>query len=328
MILVITREGDLHGERILNLLKSRKEKCLAFDFSEFPMKTKISTSVSGTNKTALLEITKHYIDSSEIKSIHYRRTTDCIFSKKVSKEEIREYILDESEHFLECLPNILTDTFWLSNPDSIRRASRKPLQLAEAKTLNFAIPETLITNSPEELRNFIQSTNMKAFVAKALFSPGIIFKGEKKEARSFYTRKLTREDILGNIENVINCPTIFQEYIEKDFELRITVVGKNVFACAIYSQKTEKTKEDWRRYDLSNTPHTSFQLPQDVEEKCLKLVEKLGLVFGCIDMIVTPRGEFIFLEINPNGQWLWIEELTGLPISEAIANTLANPPKS
>jgi len=58
------------------------------------------------------------------------------------------------------------------------------------------------------------------------------------------------------------------------------------------------------------------------------LVEKLGLVFGCIDMIVTPRGEFIFLEINPNGQWLWIEELTGLPISEAIANTLANPPKS
>lgn len=121
---------------------------------------------------------------------------------------------------------------------------------------------------------------------------------------------------------VSNCPVIIQSYIQKEFELRVTVVKDKVFACAIYSQSSERTREDWRRYDIPNTPHKIYKLPKQIEQKCVDIVKKLGLEFGCIDMIVTPGGEFIFLEINPNGQWLWIEHLTGLPIGDAISEEL------
>src|SRR3989338_1809067 len=137
-----------------------------------------------------------------------------------------------------------------------------------------------------------------------------------------YTKPVTHDQIIKKTRRVVNCPVTVQKYIPKEFELRITVVGNQAFACAIYSQETERTTHDWRKYDLTHTPHKVFNLPDDINQKCLTLVDKLGLKFGCIDMIVTPEGQFVFLEINPNGQWLWIERLTNLPIGDAITDLL------
>lgn len=128
------------------------------------------------------------------------------------------------------------------------------------------------------------------------------------------------------------CPVIFQAYVPKLFELRITVVGKQVFAAEIHSQQANHTRHDWRRYDNYKTPHLPHQLPCSMEQRCVHLVEQLGLSYGAIDMVVTPDGRYVFLEINPNGQYLWIEETTGLPISDAICDLLmsgipANKPK-
>lgn len=113
-----------------------------------------------------------------------------------------------------------------------------------------------------------------------------------------------------------------QEYISKRVELRVTVVGSRVFAAEIHSQVNSSTKHDWRRYDLDRTPHMRHPLPPSVEACCVQLVQTLRLNFGAIDMIVTPSGEYVFLEINGNGQWGWIEDLTGLPIADAIVELL------
>ncbi|MCA1693463.1 MAG: hypothetical protein LC749_01330 [Actinobacteria bacterium] len=107
------------------------------------------------------------------------------------------------------------------------------------------------------------------------------------------------------------------------WELRVTVVGDQVFACRIESQVTESTRIDWRRYDLENTPHVAHRLDPDIERRCVVLTRHFGLEFSAIDLIVTADGETVLLELNPNGQWAWIEELTGLPISAAIADVLA-----
>src|SRR5439155_11640005 len=85
---------------------------------------------------------------------------------------------------------------------------------------------------------------------------------------------------------------------------------------------TNHTKYDWRRYDLEQTPHLPHQLPDDVAQRCVALTERLGVRYGAVDLILTPDGRYVFLEINPNGQYLWIEELTGLPISDAIRDLL------
>lgn len=106
----------------------------------------------------------------------------------------------------------------------------------------------------------------------------------------------------------------------------MTVVGDRVFTCAIHSQDSEKTMHDWRRYDFDNVRHEAYQLPAEVEAKILGFMSATGLIFGAIDMVLTPQGDYVFLEVNPQGQWGWIEEFTGLPIARAIAELLANPP--
>jgi glutathione synthase/RimK-type ligase-like ATP-grasp enzyme len=110
--------------------------------------------------------------------------------------------------------------------------------------------------------------------------------------------------------------------VEKRVELRVTVVGTKVFAAEIDSQATNHTRFDWRRYDLGNTPHRAHPLPDDVAERCLALTQRLGLSYGAIDLIVTPDGRYVFIEINPNGQYSWIEHCTGLPITDALCDLL------
>jgi glutathione synthase/RimK-type ligase-like ATP-grasp enzyme len=112
--------------------------------------------------------------------------------------------------------------------------------------------------------------------------------------------------------------------VPKRVELRITVVGDQVFAAEIHSQKAKRTRIDWRRYDLAHTPHYPHTLPDEVRRSCVELVRRLGLCYGAIDMVLTPDGRYVFLEINPNGQFLWIEQLTGMPISDAICDLLAS----
>src|SRR5262249_46875973 len=127
---------------------------------------------------------------------------------------------------------------------------------------------------------------------------------------------------LGYAQDVRLCPVIFQAYVPKRVELRVTVVGGRVFAAEIHSQASRRTRHDWRHYDPYQTPHHAHDLPADVEGRCLALTERLGLRYGAIDLVLTPDGRYVFLEINPNGQFLWIEEATGLPISDAVCNVL------
>jgi hypothetical protein len=103
------------------------------------------------------------------------------------------------------------------------------------------------------------------------------------------------------------CLSLFQQKLPKQLEIRVTVVCREVFAAEIHSQISPKTRIDWRKYDIANTPHYPHQLPKDVEEKCLSLTRHFGLDFNTIDLILDPDGRYWFLEMNPNGLWAWIE---------------------
>jgi len=137
-----------------------------------------------------------------------------------------------------------------------------------------------------------------------------------------YTTTLEDDDLASDL-SLSMCPAIYQEYVEKAYELRVTVVGEEAFACAIHSQESEQTQVDWRRYDFDNTPHEPYDLDPDLKAKCVEIVGRFGLRFSAMDLIVRPDGKVFFLELNPNGQWGWIEELTGLPITKALADLLS-----
>lgn len=316
MILVITKPGDKHGAHMISVLKKIGERVSAFIFSDFPTINELSFGPNSGFSLKLVDGSK--INGQEIKSVLYRRCDEPIASASIKSTAIRKYVAEESDLFLETLPQ-LTDCLWVSGPDAIRVANRKPYQLTVAAKLGFKIPETLITNSPEEGKRFFDTIKSDV-VVKTLHTPGFVT--ENGIQVSLFNRRLGKQGLIPFLARLKNCPVILQPYIEKLFELRITVVGGRVFPCAIYSQSSQRTLDDWRRYDLPNTPHKPFALPPDLEKKCVALVKTLGLKFGCIDMIVTPDKEYVFLEINPNGQWLWIEQLTGLPIAQALAELL------
>ena len=114
---------------------------------------------------------------------------------------------------------------------------------------------------------------------------------------------------------------VAQELVPKDYEVRLTVVADKMFATKVLSQQNERTKLDWRTapHDIKYEP---IELPADIRDKVGAFMAETGLVYSCIDFIVTPEGRHVFLESNPRGQYLWIEHYTGMPITEAIADAL------
>lgn len=189
----------------------------------------------------------------------------------------------------------------------------KPTQLVEAQRCGLKIPTTLVSNDPAEIGRFV----------KAAGGPVVY-----KTFNSLVSTSLLTEELLADPEVLRWTPGIYQRYIEKDHELRVTVIGRRVFTVRINSQQTLRGKIDWRDAqwqrrgstgDLSIEPGA---LPKNVERACLRLVRTLGLAFGAIDLIVTPQKEHVFLEINPSGQFLWVEHETGLPLLDALAEML------
>jgi len=323
MILIITNKLDPHADWVIRLLKRKGIDFARFNTEDFPQKVVVSWEASevGFEGEVNLPSGKNVI-LSQVSACWYRRPLPPVVNKQIFTEHSKKFVLEESKEFLSFLWNNM-NCFWINHPLDIKRAESKPLQLKFASKCGLSIPRTLITNSPKKAKEFCESCN-------GLVISKVLGRGEVEYQNDYYfiyTHRLKPED-LKNLSDIRFAPVIFQEHIEKSVEIRVTIFGEKVFACEIHSQDSEKTKDDWRHYDFENVKHEVHQLPIEIEKKCLKLVKLLGLKFGAIDMILTPGGQYVFLELNPNGQWLWVEHLVGLPISNALIDLLLNSLKS
>jgi len=189
-----------------------------------------------------------------------------------------------------------------------------------AHEIGLRVPQTLITNNPDLAWEFIKEYNHHV-VVKAT-GAGWVYNEGGHDVTYVLTNRLSQAD-LARLEEVQISPVTLQEEVPKAFEIRANVVGSRCLAIRIDSQKSEVSSVDWRRYDVANTPYLPHQLPANIETKCLRLCQTLGLEFGAIDLICTPSGEYVFLEVNANGQFLWAEQLSGVGVSNAIARLLA-----
>ena len=252
----------------------------------------------------------------DVDSIYYRRPERPSFEGfPLMTGGSREFCADESFAALSGFLR-LAKCLWVNDPITTRAANIKPLQLRTASECGFRIPETLITNSAEQALNFTRRTS-GGVIAKTIRSPKI----SRSDSRLAYSHIVTEPD--NELLKALRlAPCIFQEYIRKDYELRVTIVGKRVFPVAIYSQETKGASTDWRKVNYKQVRHEEVRLPDDIVERCLNYVGFYGLLFAAIDLIKTPDGQYVFLECNPNGEWAWLEDAAGVPIAQAIAETL------
>jgi hypothetical protein len=316
MLLIITSPDDVHADAAEVELRRRGAEYLRFDMSSYPARAAIRVEHGPRASTSWLTIDGRDYPLHEMTAAWFRRPSRPTTTPQ-REAWMTGYATRESEQLLTDLWTQLPAR-WLPGPQwTIRRAGSKHLQLATARQVGLAIPPTLVTTDPAALRRFYREHDGR-IIDKA---PSSLLARERSNDFVRYTELVNPRDLV-YAERLRSSPMLFQAYVPKRSELRVTVVGERVFAGEIQSQVTNRTRHDWRRFDHGHTPHRAHTLPPAVEASCVAIVRALGLAFGAIDLVLTPDGEYVFLEVNPNGQYLWIEHLTGLPITAAIVDHL------
>jgi glutathione synthase/RimK-type ligase-like ATP-grasp enzyme len=220
---------------------------------------------------------------------------------------------------------VLEHSLWVSRTHSVRRADFKPLQMAVAQHLGLRVPRTLITNQPSAVRDFYHACQGNV-VLKSV-ARGMIEQEDQQIGRFIYTSQVEAGHLVPELlEGVRVTAHLLQEYIPKKLEIRVVVIGKQVFAAEIHSQHSERARVDFRRaYDeLDYAVHT---LPDEIQNKVLALVRHFDLQFSSMDLLLTPEGEYVFIDLNPNGQFYWLQLRLAdrLHLKEAMADLLVYP---
>jgi glutathione synthase/RimK-type ligase-like ATP-grasp enzyme len=311
MILVISSDQDLHAKTVLEGLARGGAQATLLDLSKFPQRLQLSSSYphsaghdhhirEGSSDLAL----------ADFRVAWWRRPQPFRLDPLITSPAYQAFAHNESHEAFWGLCLAL-DVFWVNHPIRDQEAAHKVYQLKVAREVGLEIPVTLVTNDPDEARAFVQTHGPEATVYKA-------FSATEQHWRE---SRLLKPEETQLLDNVRFAPVIFQEYIPARFDLRVTIVGKNIFAAAIYSQETSYRVDFRMEFDRSRVE--SFELPGEIVEPLYALMDRLGLVYGAIDMRLTPDGRFVFLEINPAGQWLFIENRTKQPITDAFIRLLA-----
>ena len=314
-VLIITASFDPQADLLIAELRRRNIPCVRWNTYEFPISSFLTYRASDRQFDAEIISDGRTLDLATVGSIWWQWDQPAGFPAQLSPAE-RRFAEREAELAVNALPAI-GNFAWINHPSRERLANSKPAQLAAARSAGLEIPRTIITNNPDDVRHFI-ATSHEQIIYKA-FSPARNIAPDK----ALFTGLITDES-LTNLELIRVTPGIFQERIDKAYELRITVVGTRIFAVKIESQVLAETRLDWR-HAQHDVAYEAVTLPDQVATKIRTFMESIGLVYGAFDFIVTPDDRYVFLEVNPSGAYMWVETATGLAITSAIADALIEP---
>lgn len=309
-ILLLTHSGDFYTiDLVAEALARRDVRPIRFNTDLFPSSIKLSGA-------RLVTETGEQISAAEVRAVWARK----IWSPRMAgdlDDRYRAMCVGESIAALEGFLDAFHDARWVNDLQRQRAAENKQRQLRLAARAGLRVPRTLVTNDPVAARQFFAETDGQT-VAK-LLRP-ITVSMDAVDA-FVYTNRVREED-LRDVEALRHCPMVFQELIPKACELRVAWVAGEVFAGAVDASGTSRGQVDWRRVAPEECRWQKAELPGEVAGSLRALMSELGLVFGAVDLICTPAGEYVFLEVNPSGEWGMLKRDLDLPISEAIAEAL------
>jgi glutathione synthase/RimK-type ligase-like ATP-grasp enzyme len=315
--LILTSEKDFTADLVVEELWSISCPFVRYDLSYFPRRSSGSFAISNRQDIeAKLRFFGGEIDMSTIGVVWYRRPSLFDFPEDMSPAEKR-FAVAEARHFVGGALRAL-NCEWINHPDNVTAASYKLPQLRMARDLGFRIPRTLVTSDKSELEAFFRECGGRV-IYKTLGLPTIPYSDYHS---SIYTTLLSPENI-EQFDKFRIAPCLFQEYVDKKVELRVTVISDQAFCAEIDSQTSVDGTIDWRAGGLG-LPHSRHALPNKVAYRCIEITKSLHLHYGAIDLILTPEDEYVFLEINPSGEWGWIQHKVDLPIARYMASFLSS----
>jgi glutathione synthase/RimK-type ligase-like ATP-grasp enzyme len=311
-VLIVSHGRDTHAGAVRAELSELGADHFVFDLGTLPQQAMLTLDYEPVEPVATY---RHEaagsIDVSAFGAVWWRRPQYVDLSH-VEDDAARIFSEGEWDEALAGLWPML-DAFWINEPHTDRRASRKAWQLKEAKRMGLPIPRTAITSDPDVARAFVESCGGPEKTVYKSFSATYAAWRE--------TRRMRPEE-LDVIDMVRVAPVIFQEYVPAGVDLRITVIGDEVFPAAIQTEETDY-QADFRMSLGRGVRIVPDTIPDDLHRGLLALMRRLGLVYGAIDVRRTPSGDHFFLEINTAGQWLFVEQETHQPITRTLAESLA-----
>ncbi|WP_299453964.1 MvdC/MvdD family ATP grasp protein [uncultured Microscilla sp.] len=320
-VLIVTYSDDDEGiNNVTEALQSKGANVYRFNTNYYP--TQIQLASHYINNTEQVKIISEDVvhNLAKFDAVWYRRIR---IGQELPEEMADEYkipAIEESKTtFWGTLASWGIGKFVLDAVADIRRAENKQLQLKVANRLGLRIPATLITNSAQEVKAFAH--NYSAVISKMQYAFSI-YDGTEDEYK-VYSHKWQPEE-LEDMTGLEFSPMIFQEYVEKECEFRVAIVGEQIFCGKIPSQQSTEGQADWRKDGSLIDDIVPYDLPASIQLKLLHLMDYFGLNYGAVDLIKTPEGKFVFLEVNPVGEFSWLDQAFNNKISEAIANVLLN----
>lgn len=304
-ILIATEPDDVHAIAVKVALTEMGHKVRFLFIADLPTKQK--NSIFFDHNGYQWKCTDN---SSAIIDNHY----DVVWWRRIRKPYIPKnllHILDYDfavrENYLlseSIANNVAPNAWWINKKEAALRASSKLYQLKIALESGILIPTTLCSNDPKDIRYFLLRYEEEGVIYKPLCAN---FWFEKEQVKISYTSRVKFADLPNN-KLLQLVPGIFQKEIKKKYELRVVAFGDYLVAAKLHSQNHMEGKIDWRAIPVGQMKIEPYKLPTALSRKIKLFMAKMGIVFGSFDFIVTFDNKYIFLEVNEQGQFLWIED--------------------
>ncbi len=317
-LVIATYPDDVHAVEVALALDDLGHDVVLWHGGDFPTLQAASLAIDGRGARWDASGPELALGSGAIDAVWYRRPTRPALPGGLHPGDL-PVAQRECEDFVDGLWHLAApQAFWVNPLEGRRRASLKAVQLSEACACGLEVPRTLMSNDPARIRAFLS-----AHPEGTVFKPFYPAQWEHHERVAVQLTSEVRAQDLPEDAVLRLTPGIFQPKLEKAYELRVTWMGGVALTARLRSQESSATRLDWRErsVDLRVEPAV---LPDGVSRACRRLMERLGLVFGCLDLVVTPDGRHVFLEVNPMGQFLWVEDACPeLPLLDAFCRFLA-----
>jgi len=316
-ILIATVPDDFHAVVVAQALRHKGAEAILWQSSDFPYQARETVLFEPRQRSFRIENIALDEQSNQFSAVWLRRP-DIEWGQSPLSPEDHQFAHLQCRFFRRgLLTSLVAGTFCVNPLEAFYRCEAKLTQCQAALEVGLKLPPTACTNDPEIVRDMIGKHGR---VVYKTFHPGFWY--EDDAALAIWTAEISESGLVA--DHLLQAvPGIYQALIPKIWDLRVTMIGDRLFAVKILSQQTRRGTLDWRRAsadgDLRLEP---VEIAPEIAEQCRALLERLGLVFGCIDFVVTPEGETLFLEINQAGQFLFVERLSGLPLLDAMVELL------
>ncbi|MFZ3578052.1 MvdC/MvdD family ATP grasp protein [Virgibacillus sp. DJP39] len=306
-ILIITNSMDLTVDSIIHRF-SDKVCFFRFNTDKF---NDYEIKVTNDDTVVLNTITNVSININDCHGVYYRKIT--LPDLQGFDAKYRNLMYKEMMTIIEGIAENAGKVV-LTRPSILKKADNKIVQLHVAKEVGFTVPPSLLTNSNRSAREFVATQE------SSIVKPISVGRINTSQTVNFIQTNKVKDT--GNVEGLEFSPAYFQTYVEKDYEVRLTIVHGKCFGVKVESSNNV----DWRKKD-AKVHYSKIKVPEDIEKKCYEMMDKLDIHFAAFDFIVNNQ-KYVFLELNANGQWQWLEEKLNLGISDKIVKYLTGEDKN